>query len=338
MPNTSPAELVALGELLIDFTQAGCSQAGQALFERNAGGAPANVAVQAARLGIRAQFVGRVGADMHGDYLRRCLVEHGVGASSVTRDSEAFTTLAFVEVDGRTGERAFSFARKPGADTRLCPDDLPVEALRACKVLHVGSLSLTDEPARAATLRAVELARGAGALVSYDPNYRASLWSSRQEALGRMACLLGQADLVKMNEEEARLLCGTEDPKAAARRVLERGASLAAVTLGPDGALVATRSACVRVPSPACTPRDTTGAGDSFWGALLFQLVHVLGVRTPSELACLDEPALYAAARFACAAASLCVERPGGIPAMPSGAEVAVRMAGGDGLDASLLR
>ena len=338
MPNTSPAELVALGELLIDFTQAGCSQAGQALFERNAGGAPANVAVQAARLGIRAQFVGRVGADMHGDYLRRCLVENGVNASSVTRDPEAFTTLAFVEVDGRTGERAFSFARKPGADTRLCPDDLPIEALHACRVLHVGSLSLTDEPSRAATLRAVELAREAGALVSYDPNYRASLWPSQQEALERMACLLGQADLVKMNEGEARLLCGREDPEAAARCVLERGASLVAVTLGSEGALVATPSACVRVPSPACAPCDTTGAGDSFWGALLYQLVRVLDVRTPSDLARLDESALRAAARFACAAASLCVERPGGIPAMPSVAEVAARMAGGDGRDATLLR
>ncbi len=330
-PAVASAELIALGELLIDFTQTGRSQEGQALFERNAGGAPANVAVQAARLGMAAQFVGRVGADMHGDYLRECLRDCGVDVSSVVSDPGAFTTLAFVEVDERTGERAFAFARKPGADTRLCPDDVPVEALRACRVLHVGSLSLTDEPARSATLRAVGLARSAGALVSYDPNWRASLWPSQEVGLERMASLLGQADLVKMNEEEARLLCGTGDPETAARRVLDGRASLVAVTLGADGALVATRSACVRVPSPACTPRDTTGAGDSFWGALLFQLVHVLGVRTPSDLACLGEPTLREAARFACAAASLCVERPGGIPAMPSAADIASRLAREDG-------
>lgn len=326
MSTTSPAELIALGELLIDFTQAGRSQAGQALFERNAGGAPANVAAQAARLGMTAQFVGRVGADMHGDYLRRCLAECGVDASSVARDPEAFTTLAFVEIDERTGERAFSFARKPGADTRLSVADLPESALRACKVLHVGSLSLTDDPARSATLRAVELAREAGALVSYDPNYRASLWPSEQVALERMASLLGQADLVKLNEEEARLLCGTEQAEVAAQRVLERGASLIAVTLGAEGALVATRTVSVRVAPLACTPRDTTGAGDSFWGALLFQLVHALGVRTPADLSRLDAPALHDAARFACAAASLCVERPGAIPAMPSAPEITARL------------
>ena len=166
MSHVFSPELVALGEVLIDFTQAGFSANGQALFERNAGGAPANVAAQAARLGMSTQFVGKVGADMHGDFLRRSLQERGVDVSSVAQDPEAFTTLAFVEVDPRTAERSFSFARKPGADTRLSPAEVPEQVIRDCHVLHVGSLSLTDEPARAATLHAVSIARQAGTLIS----------------------------------------------------------------------------------------------------------------------------------------------------------------------------
>ena len=242
MSHVFSPELVALGEVLIDFTQTGFSASGQALFERNAGGAPANVAVQAARLGMSAQFVGKVGADMHGDFLRRSLQEHGVEVSSVAQDPDAFTTLAFVEVDPRTAERSFSFARKPGADTRLFPAEVPEQAICDCHVLHVGSLSLTDEPARAATLHAVNIARQAGTLVSYDPNYRASLWPSESEAIEQMTMLLQQADLVKINEDEALLLCGTSNPEAAAQCILDQGAALVAVTLWSQWALVATQA------------------------------------------------------------------------------------------------
>ena len=322
MSHVSSPELVALGEVLIDFTQAGFSASGQALFERNAGGAPANVVVQAARLGMSAQFVGKVGADMHGDFLRRSLQERGVDVSSVVQDPGTFTTLAFVEVDPRTAERSFSFARKPGADTRLSPAEVPERVIRNCHVLHVGSLSLTDGPARAATLHAVSVARQAGVLVSYDPNYRASLWPSEHEAVEHMSALLSRADLVKINEDEALLLCGTSSPEVAAQYILDRGAALVAVTLGSQGALVATQAESVLVPACPCQARDATGAGDSFWGALLFQLVHERGVRTAGDLAALSREALCYAGSFACAAASCCVERPGGIPAMPDMHEV----------------
>ena len=327
MSNVFSPELVALGEVLIDFTQAGFSANGQVLFERNAGGAPANVAVQAARLGMSAQFVGKVGADMHGGFLRRSLQERGVDVSSVVQDPEAFTTLAFVEVDPRTAERSFSFARKPGADTRLSPAEVPERVIRDCYVLHVGSLSLTDEPARTATLHAVSVARQAGVLVSYDPNYRASLWPSEHEAGEQMSALLSRADLVKINEDEALLLCGTGNPEAAAQYILDQGAALAAVTLGSQGAFVATRVESVLVPTCPCQPRDATGAGDSFWGALLFQLVHEQGIRKANELAVLSREALFSAGSFACAAASCCVERPGAIPAMPGKREVFDRLA-----------
>ena len=217
MSHVFSPELVTLGEVLIDFTQAGFSANGQALFERNAGGAPANVAVQAARLGMSAQFVGKVGEDMHGDFLKRALQERGVDVASVAQDPDAFTTLAFVEVDPHTAERSFSFARKPGADTRLSPAEVPEWVIRDCHVLHVGSLSLTDEPARTATLHAVSVARQAGVLVSYDPNYRASLWPSEHEAVEQMSALLSRADLVKINEDEALLLCGTGNPETASQ-------------------------------------------------------------------------------------------------------------------------
>ena len=326
MSHVFSPELVALGEVLIDFTQAGFSANGQVLFERNAGGAPANVAVQAARLGMSAQFVGKVGADMHGDFLKRALQERGVDVASVAQDPDAFTTLAFVEVDPHTAERSFSFARKPGADTRLSPAEVPEWVIRDCHVLHVGSLSLTDEPARTATLHAVSVARQAGVLVSYDPNYRASLWPREHEAVEQMSALLSRADLVKINEDEALLLCGTGNPETASQYILDQGAVLAAVTLGSQGAFVATRVESVLVPSCPCQPRDATGAGDSFWGALLFQLVHEQGIRKASELAVLSRETLFYAGSFACAAASCCVERPGGIPAMPGKDEVLNRL------------
>ena len=326
MSHVFSPELVALGEVLIDFTQAGFSANGQVLFERNAGGAPANVAVQAARLGMSAQFVGKVGADMHGDFLKRALQERGVDVASVAQDPDAFTTLAFVEVDPLTAERSFSFARKPGADTRLSPAEVPEWVIRDCHVLHVGSLSLTNEPARTATLHAVSVARQAGVLVSYDPNYRASLWPSEHEAVEQMSALLSRADLVKINEDEALLLCGTGNPETASQYILDQGAVLAAVTLGSQGAFVATRVESVLVPSCPCQPRDATGAGDSFWGALLFQLVHEQGIRKASELAVLSRETLFYAGSFACAAASCCVERPGGIPAMPGKDEVLNRL------------
>ena len=303
MIDESPIELVCLGELLIDFVQVD-----EERFLRNPGGAPANVAAQAAKLGMRAKFVGKVGKDMHGDFLRERLQRLGVDASSVAQDPDAFTTLAFVHVDKDTGERSFSFARKPGADTRLSPGELPVEALRSCRALHVGSLSLTDEPARSATLRAVEIAKEAGALISYDPNYRASLWPSETEALERMSSLLGKADLVKLSEEEAGLLCGTADAERAARLVLARGAGLVAITLGAEGAFVATRAASARIPAIPCFPRNTTAAGDAFWGALLYKVVHERGARTASDLAALSAEDLYAIGRFANAASARCIE------------------------------
>ena len=170
-------DIVALGELLIDFTQAGYSPDGMRLFEQNPGGAVANVLAAAAKFGRGTAFIGKVGKDMHGAFLKKTLADSGIDVKNLVEDWDVFTTLAFVELS-ESGERSFSFARKPGADTMLREDELDTAILENTRVFHVGSLSLTDEPARSTTLAAIKTAKAAGALISYDPNYRASLWHS----------------------------------------------------------------------------------------------------------------------------------------------------------------
>ena len=184
-------DVTALGELLIDFTDSGLSPAGMQLFERNPGGAPANVLAALARFGHQTAFLGKVGADMHGDFLRDTLMTAGIDVRGLISDPEVFTTLAFVALDPG-GERSFSFARKPGADTCLRQEELDCQRLRDTRVLHIGSLSMTREPVRSATVAAVHMARDAGAVISYDPNYRASLWPSQEAAEEQMRRLARQ--------------------------------------------------------------------------------------------------------------------------------------------------
>lgn len=309
-------DVIALGEALIDFTESGVSSAGMRLFEQNPGGAPANVACAVARLGGRAAFLGKVGDDMHGRFLRQTLSGAGVDVSGLVMDSTVFTTLAFVAL-GERGERNFSFARKPGADTCLTPEEIDPELLKRGKLLHVGSLSLTNEPARSATLRAVSLAREQGLTVAYDPNYRASLWSDEATAREGMRSMVPFCDVMKLSDEETELLTGETIPEAAAERLLGQGIACVVVTLGSAGALVATREGSRKAEPFPAQAVDTTGAGDAFWGAFLMQLTR--DNKVPGNLS-LDEAARYA--RFANAAASICVGRRGGIPAMPTLPEV----------------
>ena len=291
------AELVALGELLIDFTPCGLSEAGNLRYERNPGGAPANVAAAAARLGLDAAFIGKVGDDLHGRFLRRTLEAEGVDTSALVLDRGTSTSLAFVEL-GPEGERDFSFVRRGCGDTRLRPDELPWELIRRAKVLHIGTLSLTDEPAGAATFHALALAREGGTTVSCDVNYRAPLWEAEGEFRAACALLLPHVDWLKVSEEEAALLTGETDPAAAAEALRKRyPLKHLAVTLGEKGAILDGDF----LPAFPAKAVDSTGAGDSFWGAYLFALLRGL-----------PEPG-----RFACAAAACCVEKRGAIPAMP---------------------
>ncbi len=304
-------DITALGELLIDFTDCGVSPSGMRLFERNPGGAPANVLAAAVRFGRRAAFLGKVGNDMHGQFLRQTLQDAGIDVRGLVSAADVFTTLAFVTLDA-SGERTFSFARKPGADTCLTADELDEEILRNTRVLHVGSLSLTDEPARSATFAAVELARQAGAVISYDPNYRAPLWSGPERAAEQMRAMIPHTDVMKLSDEETELLTGVSDPETAARRLLALGVPCAAVTLGAEGAIVAARGEVRHIPPFPAQAADTTGAGDAFWGGFLHRML-ALG-KAPADMT-VDDAA--DCARWGSATAALCITKRGAIPAMP---------------------
>lgn len=302
-------DIVAIGEVLIDLTQKGTDELGVGQYAANPGGAPANLAVAAARLGAETAFVGKVGADAFGSYLRRVLEENGVDTTGMLTDAREHTTLAVVSVDG-TGERSFSFYRDPSADVNLRAEEIPAALLHDTRVLHFGSVSLTAEPARSATLYAAKTARENGCLVSYDPNYRESLWNSREEAVAQMKAALPLCDILKISDEELPLLTGTNDPAEGSRQLSELGIRLIFVTLGADGAFYRMGEHTGSVPGIRVKVGDTNGAGDTFFGAALSKLVR-------ENLDTLTAERLAEITAFANRAASITTSRHGAIPAMP---------------------
>lgn len=313
-------DIVSLGELLIDFTESGISPAGQRLFEQNAGGAVTNLLCAASQCGAKTGFIGKVGRDMHGAFLKQAMVNAGVDMHALIEAEDVFTTLAFVALKP-SGEREFSFARKPGADTQLRADELDRYMLTHTKIFHTGSLSLTQEPARSATYEAIDIAKAAGAVISYDPNYRASLWNGKDEAVRFMRSLIITADIMKISDEELPLLTGETDPEKAADLLLDQGVKIVAITLGSEGAYIRVGKERRTVPGFRAKAVDTTGAGDSFFGGFLYRFLA--SGKTLKEVT-IDDASDYA--RFGNATASLCVERRGGIPAMPKLAEVLERL------------
>lgn len=313
-------QIMTLGEVLIDLTQVGTDRFGIPEFKAFPGGAPANVAVAAARLGARAGFIGKVGPDEFGRMLRKTLEKDGVETTYLYETENIPTTLAIVNVDD-SGERSFSFYRDPGADTRLSAEEAirflaadggdgePSEELPA--ILHFGSLSLTAEPSRSAAFKAVQKARGAGIKVSYDPNYRPALWDSREEAVCRMKVPLGMVDILKISDEEMVLLTETDDLVEGSLALCEYGIRLIMVTLGGEGVFYRYGDAVGKVPAVPVDVRDTNGAGDTFLGAMLAQIAG------KDEPLCFDEEALRGFLAFANRAAAITCSRAGAIPAMP---------------------
>ena len=307
-------DILTIGEILIDLTQTGRDEKGIPQFAANPGGAPANLAVAAAKLGAQTAFIGKVGDDAFGRYLTEVLRENGVDASGVAVDETYPTTMAVVSVDAR-GERDFSFYRSANADVMLSADDIPDAALRQAKLVHFGSVSLTADPSRAATLDAVRRAKGMGKVITYDPNYRANLWPDADTAVAQMKAPLGLVDILKLSDEELPLLTGTTDCAAGTAALAEQGVKLIFVTLGPDGVFYRLGEKTGHVPGVRCTVGDTNGAGDTFFGAALSKLCKEdLAALTPETL----EPILA----FANKAASITTSRHGAIPAMPTLAEV----------------
>lgn len=304
-------DVVALGEILIDMTYAGKSEAGQTLFEQNPGGAPANVLTAVQRLGGKTAFIGKVGKDMHGAFLCDVLKREGICTSGLLVDDTVFTTLAFVNIDD-SGDRSFSFARKPGADTCLRTDEINTDMIRNTKIFHVGSLSLTDEPAKSATIFALETAKRAGCMISYDPNYRAPLWENEAAAMEGMRSILPYVDIIKISDEETALLTGVSDVEGASKVLVDAGIKGVIVTMGKNGACVRTRDGFVTSAALPVSAVDTTGAGDSFMGAFLWKLVQS-GKRMDSVTAT-DAKEF---ADFANKVSGFCVQRRGAINAMP---------------------
>lgn len=308
-------DILAVGEILIDLTQSGTTEQGIPRFDANPGGAPANLAVAASRLGAKTAFIGKVGSDSFGMFLRNCLAENGVDVAGLVSDPLQHTTLAVVALDA-SGERTFSFYRNPSADVNLSAEDISPEQLKSARILHFGSVSLTAEPARSATLHAAKAAKELGAVVSYDPNYRASLWPDQKTAVAQMLEPLEMVDILKVSDEELPLLTGTGDLEAGSAILAQKGISLIFVTLGPNGAFYRFRGRTGHVPGVPCTVGDTNGAGDTFFGAALSQLVR------HGSLEDITVAELERIIAFANKAASLTTSRHGAIPAMPALEEV----------------
>lgn len=307
-------DITAVGEILIDLTQTGVNDQGVGLFAANPGGAPANVAVAAARLGARCAFLGKVGRDGFGDTLLHTLQSNGVDTSNVHR-GDIPTTMAIVTLSPQ-GERSFRFLR--GADQSLTVQEVAGVDLTHTKFLHFGSVSLTPGPSRSATIFAARQARSAGALISYDPNFRPSLWDSRESAVQWMALPLPLVDILKLSEEELPLIAHTSDLERGAQELAGSGVRLVLVTLGAKGVYYRWGTRTGLVPGVSVAVADTNGAGDTFLGAVL----RCLALRPHGPLEELETPELEEILSFANRAAALTCSRSGAIPAMPTLSEL----------------
>lgn len=306
-------DVVALGELLIDFAPGGETAEGTALFERNPGGAPGNVLAILAKLGMKTALISKVGNDQFGKFLISTVKDIGVQTKGIAVTEEANTTLAFVHLDSN-GDRSFSFYRKPGADMLLSESDVEPELVRNCKVFHFGTVSMTNEPSRGATLHAARIAKGNGIIVSFDPNLRPPLWKDLGEAKKMIETGLKYADILKVSSEELEFITGLKDLEEGSRYILDNyGIKLILVTLGSEGCFYRLGSKTGRLPTYDVVTVDTTGAGDAFVGAMLYQII-IRG----KPLEALSETELKQMVDFSNAAGSLATIRKGAIPAMPS--------------------
>lgn len=315
-PSPFTNDITALGELLIDFTETGLSANGNRLFEQNPGGAPANLLVAASRLGCRTAFIGKVGSDMHGAFLKEVLESSNVSTKGLIEDPTVFTTLAFVALSP-LGEREFSFARKPGADTCIKPDEVNYELIKSSRIFHFGSLSLTTEPARRSTKEAIIAAKDNGTVVTYDPNYRASLWPCSATAEKWMRSHIYSVDIMKVADNEMQMVTGENDVFKGAKKLNKLGVECVVVTLGADGAFVCVDGSCKTIKGWDVPVVDTTGAGDAFFGGFLSAFLKS-GLAL-QDIKCND------AAEFSIvgnAVAALCIGKRGGIPGMPTQEEV----------------
>lgn len=308
-------DVIALGELLIDFTMNGQSEQGNNMFEACPGGAPCNVLALLNKMGKKTAFIGKVGKDQFGALLRDTITEAGIDASNLMVDENVNTTLAFVHTFP-DGDREFSFYRNPGADMMLTADEVNPEVVKDTKVFHFGTLSMTHESVREATKKAVETAKANGCLVSFDPNLRPPLWSSLDLAKEQMEYGFGKCDILKISDNEIQFVSGKEDYDEGIAYLQETyNIPLILLTMGKDGSRAYYKGMRVERPGFSVKAIETTGAGDTFCGSSLNYLVD-------HDFENLTEEQLGEMLTFANAAAALVTTKKGAIKAMPVEEEV----------------
>lgn len=309
-------DVVALGELLIDFTENGTSAQGNTIYEANPGGAPCNVLAMLTKLGRKTAFIGKVGRDIFGKRLKTTLEEVGIDTSNLVMDEDVRTTLAFVETFP-DGDRDFSFYRNPGADMMLRADEVQIELVKDTNIFHFGTLSMTHEEVRNATKKAIAAAKEAGAVISFDPNLREPLWNSLEDAKEQVAYGLSQCDVLKISDNEIQWFTGEEDYDAGIAKLREQyDIPLIMLSMGKDGSRAYYKDLRVEV-KPFLQEKtiETTGAGDTFGGCCLNYVLEY-GLHN------MDEKKLKEMLTFANAAASIITTRKGALRVMPGEKEV----------------
>ena len=314
-------DVICLGELLIDLvsTEENASLADAPGFVKAPGGAPANVAVAVTRMGMSAGFVGKVGNDPFGEFLKTVVEDAGVDCSHLAFSDEARTTLAFIGVRS-DGAKDIAFYRHPGADMMLSPDDVSPEYIGSAKAFHFGSISMIDEGPKAATATAARLAREGGLLVSYDPNFRPPLWDTDEHAREEIWRGFGMADVAKVSEEEWELVTGTARFADGAAKILDEGVQLVVVSKGENGCYFTNGRHSGELPGFEVKVAETIGAGDGIVGAMLVELLAAVGRGISPES--LSEDELTRLLRMANAAGALTCTKVGAIPALPTREEV----------------
>lgn len=309
-------DVIALGELLIDFTMNGQSEQGNNMFEACPGGAPCNVLALLNKMGKKTAFIGKVGKDQFGSLLRETITEAGIDASHLVTDDQVNTTLAFVHTFP-DGDREFSFYRNPGADMMLTEDEIDPAFIAQSKIFHFGTLSMTHDGVRAATKKAVQAAKDAGCLVSFDPNLRPPLWSSLDLAKEQMEYGFGVCDILKISDNEIQFVSGKEDYDEGIAYLQEKyNIPMILLTMGKEGSRAYYKGHIVEAaPFLRADTIETTGAGDTFCGCILAGILEK-GING------LTEQDLSEMLTFANAAASVVTTRRGALKVMPSRVEI----------------
>ncbi|WP_282033637.1 aminoimidazole riboside kinase [Metabacillus indicus] len=305
--------IISLGEALIDFIPVDSENL---VYQKSPGGAPANVAVGLARLGAPSSFLGKVGDDVLGTFLKETLQSFGVNTDHMLLTKEAKTGAVFITL-AEGGERSFDFYIDPSADRFLHEENLDVSLFAESKILHYGSISMISEPSKNATVKAVELARENGMIVSYDPNLRLSLWENEETAKETILSMFGKADLIKISEEELEFLTGESDIEKGVEKLAAYNIPLLFITMGSEGSYAFTKNGAVKIDAMRVNAVDTTGAGDAFVSGILYQL-HELETH-PGELKA-DE--LKRIGRFASVSGGLAASVKGAMTALPTLGEV----------------